>query len=145
MTKRRTFLKATGLTALSVLASQRVMEAAELKNTAPFNEVKALTFDVFGTVVDWRSSIIREGEALGKRKGLTVDWPRFADEWAKGYGSSIQRVRNGELPWTTVEVLLRMVLIDLLNEFGISGLISTELDDFARVCQRLTPWPDSVT
>ena len=59
--------------------------------------VKALTFDVFGTVVDWRSSIIQEGEQLTTRTGIEVDWPRFADAWRAGYGPAMQRVRNGEL------------------------------------------------
>ena len=60
--------------------------------------VQALTFDVFGTVVDWRRSIIREGEALGRAKGLTIDWARFADAWRGLYQPMLSRVRNGELP-----------------------------------------------
>jgi 2-haloacid dehalogenase len=76
--------------------------------------VKAMTFDVFGTVVDWRSSIIREGEALTKRKGIEVDWPRFADAWRGGYGPAMRRVRSGELPWTRIDDLHRMILDGLL-------------------------------
>ena len=60
-----------------------------------FSTVKALTFDVFGTVVDWRGSIIREGERLGAAHGITADWERFADKWRGGYGPSMQRVRSG--------------------------------------------------
>ncbi len=60
--------------------------------------VKALTFDVFGTVVDWRSSIIREGELLSKAKGLEVDWPAFADAWRAGYRPAMDRVSRGEIP-----------------------------------------------
>ena len=63
------------------------------------NEVKALVFDVFGTVVDWRMSIAREGKALAKRKDIThVDWLEFADSWRAGYGPSMNKVRTGELP-----------------------------------------------
>ena len=109
-----------------------------------FKDIKALTFDVFGTVVDWRSSIIREGKAMGERKRITVDWQKFANEWAMGYGSSIKRVRDGQLPWTTVENLLRMELVRLFGEFNIKGLAKEEVDNFCRVWQRLTPWPDSV-
>src|ERR1700681_152720 len=62
--------------------------------------VKALVFDTFGTVVDWRSSVAREVELLAKRKGLAVDGAKFADAWRAGYAPSMDRVRNGELPWT---------------------------------------------
>ena len=64
-----------------------------------FTDIKALTFDVFGTVVDWRSTIIREGKALGEQLGLQVDWAQFADAWRAGYEPSMQRVRSGDLPW----------------------------------------------
>ena len=65
------------------------------------NEINALVFDVFGTVVDWRMSIARAGKALARRKDIThVDWLEFADEWRAGYGPSMNRVRQGELPWT---------------------------------------------
>ena len=106
--------------------------------------IKALTFDVFGTVVDWRSGIIREGEALGARKGLQVDWARFADAWRGLYQPMLSRVRNGELPWTKLDVLHRMSLDRLLGEFGIGGLSEAEIDDFNRAWHRLDPWPDAV-
>ena len=83
--------------------------------------VKALTFDVFGTVVDWRSTIIREGEKLGDAKGISVDWAEFADAWRGGYGPSMERVRRGDLPWTNIDVLHRMILEELLDRFGITG------------------------
>ena len=105
--------------------------------------IKALTFDVFGTVVDWRSSVIRDGERLGKRKGLDVDWAAFADAWRGGYGPSMNRVRTGELPWTKIDDLHRMILDELLKKFGISGLSEEEIEDFNRVWHRLDPWPDA--
>ena len=105
--------------------------------------VKALTFDVFGTVVDWRSSIIREGEALGKRKRLDVDWEHFADAWRGGYGPSMNRVRRGQIPWTNIDGLHRLILNDLLKEFKIEGLSEAEIDLFNRAWHRLTPWPDA--
>ena len=88
--------------------------------------VKALTFDVFGTVVDWRSSVIAEGDVLGRAKGLKVDWPKFADAWRGGYGPSMDRVRKGELPWTNIDSLHRMVLDRLLSEFRVTGLNEEE-------------------
>jgi 2-haloacid dehalogenase len=110
----------------------------------PFSTVKALTFDVFGTVVDWRSSIIREGERLGKRKGVRADWAKFADAWRGAYAPSMDRVRKGELPWTNLDALHRMSLEKLLGDFGIHGLSEAEKDDFTRAWHRLTPWPDAV-
>ena len=64
-----------------------------------YPDVRALTFDVFGTVVDWRGSIIREGERLGRARGLAVDWGRLADAWRAGYAPAMDRVRRGDLPW----------------------------------------------
>jgi 2-haloacid dehalogenase len=106
--------------------------------------VRALTFDVFGTVVDWRSSIIREGQLLTKTKGLQVDWAKFADAWRAGYGPAMNRVRKGELPWTNIDGLHRLILNDLLKGFAIQGLSQAEIDHLNRVWHRLTPWPDSV-
>ena len=108
-----------------------------------FGSVKALTFDVFGTVVDWRSSIIREGQLLAKTKSLAVDWPKFADEWRAGYGPAMQRVREGDLPWMKIDRLHRLILDDLLVRFEIS-LDERETDHFNRAWHRLTPWPDAV-
>jgi len=106
--------------------------------------VKALTFDVFGTVVDWRNSLIREGEALGKAKGWSVDWARFADSWRGMYQPMLSKVRGGEMPWTKLDDLHRMSLDRLLVEFGITGLTEAEIDHFNRAWHRLDPWPDSV-
>ena len=106
--------------------------------------VQALTFDVFGTVVDWRGSIIREGEALGAAHGLGVDWAAFADAWRGGYRPSMARVRSGELPWTKLDALHRMILDELLDKFGIRTLSEAEKQHWNRVWHRLTPWPDSV-
>src|SRR2546421_97640 len=85
--------------------------------------IKALAFDVFGTVVDWRGAVIREGELLAKEKGLRVDWPRFADAWRAGYHPAMDRVRKGKLPWTRIDQLHRMILNDLLKPFGLGGLM----------------------
>ncbi len=107
-------------------------------------QVKALTFDVFGTVVDYRGSIIREMRALADRKGLAVNPAEFADAWRGGYAPAMDRVRKGELPWLTIDVLHRMILDDLLKKFGIQGLKEADIADLNRVWHRLKPWPDSV-
>ena len=106
--------------------------------------VKALVFDTFGTVVDWRGSIIEEGKAWGKAKNLQLDWARFADRWRAGYAPAMDKVRKGQRPWTKLDDLHRELLEDLLKEFHIEGLTEAEKDQWNRVWHRLKPWPDSV-
>jgi len=106
--------------------------------------VRALVFDVFGTVVDWRSAIVRDGRALTAAKGLAVDWEAFADAWRAGYQPAMQRVRGGEVGWTTIDRLHREILDALLPRFGLSGLDERERDALNRVWHRLDPWPDAV-
>ena len=108
--------------------------------------VKALIFDVFGTVVDWRSSVIREGEALGNLKGWKIDWAAFADEWRfDGYMGGIRKVISGEFPWRTADVLHRMQLDHMLEARGLSSqLTEEEKGHFNKVWHRLMPWPDSI-
>jgi 2-haloacid dehalogenase len=105
--------------------------------------VRALAFDVFGTVVDWRSSIIRELEQFGQRLGLQQDWPAFADNWRAGYAPAMDRVRRGELPWTRIDDLHRMILEELLRAGGAS-VSDADVDSLNRAWHRLDPWPDSV-
>ena len=126
------------------IAAATASALPSLAADSSFKDIKALTFDVFGTVVDWRSSILKEAQALGKRKRLEVDWVRFTHAWAHGYGAAIQRVREGKQPWTTVSDLLRAELDRLLIQFKVSGLTTEEKDSFAKVWERLAPWPDSV-
>src|SRR5256885_5647625 len=84
--------------------------------------VRALVFDTFGTVVDWRSSVAREAEVLAKRKGVTLDATKFADAWRAGYGPSMNRVRSGEVPWTKLDALHRMTLDKILGDFAFTCL-----------------------
>jgi 2-haloacid dehalogenase len=116
-------------------------------------QVKALTFDVFGTVVDWRGSIIAEGRKLGRRKRIaadwagpvtTADWAAVADAWRAGYRPAMDRVRRGELPWTNIDGLHRRILDELLARFRIDGLTEAEKVHFNRAWHRLAPWKDSV-
>ena len=131
-------LATTSLDAAQPAPAERSRTAQDL------GAVKALTFDTFGTVVDYRSSIISEGEALGKAKGLTVDWAKFADAWRGGYAPAMDRVRKGELPWTKLDALHRMMLDKVLVDFGVKGLSEAETDRLNRVWHRLKPWPDAV-
>ena len=106
--------------------------------------IKALTFDVFGTVVDWRSSLIREGEAFGKRHGISADWAAFADRWRGLYQPSMEDVRSGRRPWVKLDDLHRESLDKLVSELGFSGVPAADLDHLNRAWHRLDPWPDAV-
>jgi 2-haloacid dehalogenase len=119
----------------SSLLSERAGAAAH-STPDKLSGVQLLVFDTFGTVVDWRSSVIAEGEKLGKAKGLNVDWAEFADRWRGGYGPAMNRVRTGELAWTKLDVLHRMTLDGLLAEFKIEGLTEPEKDHFNRAWHR---------
>jgi 2-haloacid dehalogenase len=105
----------------------------------------ALLFDVFGTCVDWRSGVAREGEALGRRLGITgVDWPVFADAWRAQYQPRMETVRSGGRPWVTLDILHRESLDTILPDFGLDGVPATERDTLTLAWHRLDPWPDSV-
>lgn len=111
----------------------------------PIADVRALVFDVFGTVVDWRSTVLREGAALQRRLGLApVDWPAFADAWRRGYFRTFAQVDRGELPPMNIDAVHRLLLDQLLPEHGLAALPEAERADFNRVWHRLAPWPDSV-
>jgi 2-haloacid dehalogenase len=104
--------------------------------------VKALAFDVFGTVVDWRRGIMREVEALGRPRGLAADWAAFADAWRGLYQPSLEAVRSGARPWTRLDDLHRESLEPLLPRFGLTALTPDERDHLTRAWHRLDPWPD---
>ncbi len=101
--------------------------------------VRALCFDVFGTVVDWRGSIVH----LGQELGLAVDWPALADAWRAEYRPGMDLVRTGELPWTDLDGLHRRSLARLAPEFGIDPLDAETMDRLCHFWHRLDPWPDS--
>ena len=111
---------------------------------AESSAVRLLTFDVFGTVVDWRGSIAREAAAVAQSRGIKLDADAFADRWRAGYRPAMDRVRNGELPWINIDRLHRMILDELLPQFGLGGLTEAERVHFNRAWHRLEPWPDSV-
>jgi 2-haloacid dehalogenase len=104
----------------------------------------AIVFDTFGTVVDWRGSLIAELTAFGKERGINADWTALIDAWRGAYHPSMDRVRKGEQPWTTLDGLHRASLDRLVKEFGITGLSEADLRHINRGWHRLNPWPDSV-
>ena len=107
-----------------------------------FADIKALTFDVFGTVVDWRNCIAREGRLLGETKGIASNWEQFADDWRGGYEPAMNRVRNGELPWASIDTLHRMILDELLDKYGLYDLTEEEKSLLNKAWHRLEPWHD---
>ncbi len=107
-------------------------------------EVKALIFDVFGTVVDWRSSIIQHGKQFGKVHGVAADWDAFADAWRAKYRPFMDKVRHGALPWTNLDGLHRMALEEVFTAFKITGLSEASKAEFNLAWHNLRPWPDAV-
>lgn len=118
--------------------SAAVPEMTKVTTTKP--AAKVLAFDIFGTVVDWHGSIVREMHSLHPQ----VDGNAFALAWRAGYQPAMQRVRSGELGWLRIDALHRMILNDLLPAFGLGHLSEAERQHLNRVWHRLDAWPDSV-
>jgi 2-haloacid dehalogenase len=104
----------------------------------------AIVFDTFGSVVDWRSSLIEDLTEYGNGRGIRADWAALVDAWRQAYQPSMQRVRTGELPWTKLDDLHRASLDRLVAEHGIAGLTEDDLRHINLGWHRLLPWPDSV-
>lgn len=106
--------------------------------------VEALLFDVFGTVVDWRTSIIGDLTHFGAAKGIEADWAAFTDDWRGLYQPAMEEVRSGRRAWTILDVLHRESLEKLLVKHRIEGLSEADKDHVNRAWHRLKPWPDVV-
>ena len=107
-------------------------------------DIRAIVFDTFGTLVDWRGSLITELTAFGAERGITADWAALVDAWRAAYAPSMDRVRKGELPWTKLDALHRGSLDMLVERFGITGLDEADLQHINLGWHRLRPWPDVV-
>ena len=103
-------------------------------------DLQVLAFDIFGTVVDWHASIVREMRTLAPK----VDGAAFASAWRAGYKPAMARVMSGELGWTLIDDLHRLILNDILTPFGLDHLDETQRRHLNKVWHRLAPWPDSV-
>jgi len=148
---RRDFLHAgTALAITSDILALRVSHSASLPDqprrspAVPVTKVKALVFDVFGTVVDWRTSIIAAVKVFAELHHINIDAKHFADSWRAGYAPAMNRVRAGDLPWTNLDGLHRMILDRLLADVGAAGLPEADIENLNRAWHRLTPWPDVV-
>ncbi|HAA93914.1 MAG: haloacid dehalogenase type II [Rhodospirillaceae bacterium] len=106
--------------------------------------VTTLVFDVFGTVVDWRSSIDRDLSAWGAEKGVSPDWMALIDEWKTAYRPGMDAVNSGERPWTPVGVIYREKLDELLPKYGLDDLNEEDRQYINECWYRLDPWADSL-
>ncbi len=109
---------------------------------APMLGPKALFFDVFGSMVDWRRSVAREAEKILEPLGYKVDWLAFADAWRGEYQPGLEEVRSGRMPFAKLDVLHRQGLGRLLPRFELQNLSDEVLDDLTLVWHRLDAWPD---
>lgn len=145
---RRQFLTTTTLLATSypdllAIRAEDTMNATQ-PSSPKLPNIKACVFDIFGTVVDWRSSVIAEANIWGKAKGLNINWEEFTDRWRLGYRPTMDKVRKGEIPWTNLDDVHRLILDELLQHYKIAGLPEDEKTHWSHVWRRLKPWPDSV-
>src|SRR5262245_19878982 len=104
---------------------------------------KAFFFDVFGTLVDWRTSIARESEAILKPLGHALDWLAFADAWRAQYQPAMEEIRSGRMPFCRLDVLHRHNLERILPQFKVSGLAEDTMRHLNMAWHRLDGWPDS--
>jgi 2-haloacid dehalogenase len=105
-------------------------------------DIKALVFDVFGTLVDWRTSIAREARDILSAKGVTLDWFAFADAWRDQYQPAMEEVRSGKLPFSKLDVLHRRNLDVILRDFGIDHVDESTRVHLNLAWHRLDAWPD---
>jgi 2-haloacid dehalogenase len=104
--------------------------------------IKALFFDVFGTLVDWRTSVAREAQALLAPRGYALDWLAFADAWRGEYQGAMEEVRAGRIPFCKLDVLHRRNLERILPRFGVASLGDGALHDLNHAWHRLDAWPE---
>ncbi len=109
-----------------------------------FADLRVCIFDVFGTVVDWRGSLIEDLPKLGREYGLETDWTSFADDWRGLYQPQMHRVRKGELPWTNIDELHKEAFEMLLKKRGLKHPGEEGAWKFTHLWHQLRPWPDSV-
>ncbi len=112
--------------------------------STPESVVRAIVFDTFGTIVDWRGSLIHSLQGFGMERGLEAPWEKLVDRWRAAYKPNLDRVRRGELGWTILDELHYAALVELLPEFGIAALPEPDLRLLTSCWHRLSAWPDAI-
>ena len=141
---RRSFLFSSGQACVATAVFLQTGKSIAQPIQQNLSGIKALTFDVFGTVVDWHGSIIKEGQLIQAKHGIEADWSPFADAWRRGYGPAMNKVRRGEMPRTKIDDLHRLILDDIAPDFGLGPLNDSELQELNQAWHRLSPWPDTI-
>lgn len=150
MPRSRRRRKSTVLPCLSTAALGAALEGtltshAETQSTFSPSAVKALFFDVFGTLVDWRTGVSRDAKSVLRPRGYAIDWKAFADAWRDEYQPGMEEVRSGRIPYTKLDVLHRRMLQKILPRFGLEKLDAAALDQLTLAWHRLDAWKDVPT
>ncbi|MBI1359161.1 MAG: haloacid dehalogenase type II [Alphaproteobacteria bacterium] len=109
---------------------------------ADLSRIRALSFDIFGTTVDWCSGVARDAEQMLGARGYQLDWIAFANRWRSEYQPAMDGVRSGKRGYVTMDTLHREMLEAVLPEFSVSDLTEADKDELAHAWRRLDPWPD---
>ena len=137
-------LSETGIGRFEPIADGSLTCEGSVGMFADHAEIRAVLFDVFGTVVDWRTSITRELAAFGAAQGIEADWECVADDWRGEYQPAMDEVRSGRRGWTVLDVLHREGLERVLARYAVDGVAEADLQDLTLAWHRLPPWPDAV-
>jgi len=112
--------------------------------TISAESTEVLLFDVFGTVVDWRTSLLRLFQRFGRENNFHADWSSLVDDWRAAYEPSMARVRQGGRPYATLDVLHRESLDSLLAGYGLGSMLESDRREMANAWRWLDPWPDTI-
>jgi 2-haloacid dehalogenase len=145
-TRRSLIRRGTALVAAGTLVGSRLFAPSPVRAQGaaglPMPGVKALVFDTFGTVVDWRNGVAREAERILKPMGYDLDWLAFAEAWRKEYGPSMEEVRSGRRPFVKLDILHRENLDRLRPRFKLEKLDESTLAELNLAWHKLDAWPD---
>ena len=140
---RRTLLQGFTAATAGVLGSRLMAPSiARAQGATLGDSVKALVFDVFGTVVDWRNGVAREARTILSPLGYSLDWFAFADAWRGQYQPGMDEVRTGKIPFVKLDIIHRRMLDRILPKFGLKKVDAKVLDQLNLAWHRLDAWPD---
>ncbi|MDR3485191.1 MAG: haloacid dehalogenase type II [Bradyrhizobium sp.] len=142
---RRSVLGIAVVAALPISIRFDEAQAAALAPGKAFSGVRAMTFDIAGTLFDYYKPFIRISTRLGAQKGLTQDWPSFLQDWNAGVGAIIQAIASGKQSWVSPGQVFRAALDQLLTGYGLASQFDeNDRRELMSVWGQMVPWPDSV-